>query len=70
MSFVPNKVVVDHESFWSTSDVKALQMVVETSFLTKDSHDVWSILITYLDRTIEEHRLRHLVTSSTMETEW
>ena len=34
------------------------QMAVEISFLTKDNHDVRSKLIFFLDRTIEEYRLR------------
>ena len=33
-------------------------MAVEISFLTKDNHDVRSKLIFFLDRTIEEYRLR------------
>ena len=59
MSFVPNKVVVDHESFWSTSDVKALQMVVETSFLTKDSHDVWSKLLIFILSVLLKYTVCH-----------
>ena len=59
MSFVPNKVVVDHESFWSTSDVKALQMVVETSFLTKDSHDVWSKLLVFILSVLLKYTVCH-----------
>ena len=40
--------MVDDESFWSKSDLNVLQVVVETSFLTKDSHDVRSKLTMFL----------------------
>ena len=44
VSFLSSTTVVDDESFWSKSDLNVQQVVVEISFVTKDSH-VWSKLI-------------------------